>query len=120
MKHLFTALVFISFSGLTLASSLENKLDALCENIKSCAMKSLEGTQFPPEMKSMMEAQFSMMCQPMRQKFNDAGMQGTMLKKAEACIESMNKLSCDQLTDGQNDTVECQDFQKYAEEHAEN
>ncbi|MEN8720847.1 MAG: hypothetical protein ABF296_11360 [Oceanococcaceae bacterium] len=123
--------------GLTLsaaagASDYEDYLAAFnktCDHMVSCARSDMEAemANIPPEYRGMIEQQLAGACDQINlmQNFkNEAGGNENhpMFKPAQACMESMAALSCDQLM-GDNDvdqTPECQKAEKLAEQYGAN
>ena len=114
MKKILSIVLLISAQNV-LANPFELKLEAMCENVKKCALKSLDTQQIPEEMRPMIEAQFAKMCQPMLEQFKSVNLLPEIVKKAGACIDSKASLSCEKLMDSDYETSECKSFQDYSE-----
>lgn len=94
--------------GIASATSLNEATDTLCGKIKSCATAQLEQQDLPPAMLQMMKAMFDETCASMISPYADKATNAGLEKKAIACIESINTLSCTNLMQNSGaETAEC-------------
>ena len=109
---LLSALILPSIAS---ATSLNEATDTLCRKIKSCATAQLEQQDLPPAMLQMMKAMFDETCASMISPYADKATNAGLEKKAIACIESVNTLSCSTLMqDSGGKTAECKTLEKAA------
>jgi len=117
MKLFLTIIILGLFSHAVNASDMAEASSTICQKVKSCGTAQLESQGLPPEMVVMMKSMFDGMCEtmiaPYIMKTTDAGLE----KKAIACLDTINTMSCDDLMNGQgNETQECKEFKKAADE----
>jgi len=108
-------LIFLTLPGISTASSLTEATKTLCSKIKSCTTAQLQQQQLPPQMLQMMTAMLDESCAktiaPYANKATNAGLE----KKAIACINSINALSCNALMNtSEAETGECRALEKAA------
>ena len=97
-------------------NELQQAADALCENVRSCAMASVRQEDMTPEMRAMMEPMLKDMCAKVRAGIADAPVDHALYKPAVACMQSMAALSCADFQDGDAvQTEECKSYQAKAE-----
>ena len=114
----FTTLLFaLLFAGLVQADDIADSSQRICAKVKTCGVAQLEAQGLQSEMVDMMKAMFDGMCQsmvaPYINRANDAGLE----KKAMACLDTIEDMSCDQLMNGDgNQTEECKELEKAADE----
>jgi len=107
----------LTLSSIAAATSLNEATDTLCRKIKSCATTQLEQQDLPPAMLQMMKAMFDETCASMISPYADKATDAGLEKKAIACIESINTLSCPALMqDSGGETAECKTLEKAAKE----
>jgi len=105
----------LTLSSIATATSLNEATDSLCRKIKSCATAQLEQQDLPPAMLQMMKAMFDETCASMISPYADKATDAGLEKKAIACIESVNTLSCSALMqDSGGETAECKTLEKAA------
>ena len=118
--HTIKALLLLStltLPGIAFATSLNEATDTLCRKIKSCASAQLEQQNLPPTMLQMMKAMFDETCASMISPYADKATNAGLEKKAIACIESVNTLSCSTLMqDSGGETAECKTLEAAANE----
>ena len=117
MKLLFTIFILSTFSYASNASDMSEASNTICQKVKTCGTAQLESQGLPPEMVVMMKSMFDGMCETMIAPYitqtTDAGLE----KKAIACLDTINTMSCEDLMKGQgNETQECKEFEKAADE----
>lgn len=110
-------LFLLTLPGITRATSFTEATQTLCNKIKSCTTIQLKQQQLPPAMMQMMTAMLDETCAktiaPYARKATNAGLE----KKAIACINSINALSCDALMNtSEAETSECRALEKAANE----
>ena len=107
----------LTLPGITTATSLNEATDTLCRKIKSCASAQLEQQDLPPAMLQMMKAMFEETCASMISPYADQATNAGLEKKAIACIESINSLSCTSLMQNSGgETAECKALEAAANE----
>ena len=105
----------LTLPGIATATSLNDATDTLCRKIKSCATAQLEQQDLPPAMLQMMKAMFDETCASMISPYADKATSAGLEKKAIACIESINTLSCTSLMqDSGGETAECKTLEAAA------
>ncbi len=112
------ALLFIlTLPGVGVATSLNEATSTLCVKIKSCATAQLQQQELPPAMLQMMTALFDETCANTITPYADKATNAGLEKKAVACIESINRLSCDTIMNHSgSETDECKALEKAAQQ----
>ncbi len=104
-----------ALSGLSTAATLSNATNTLCTKIKSCATVQMQQQQLPPAMQEMMSAMLDETCTKTISPYADKATNAGLEKKAVACIESINRLSCGTLMQGSEvNTKACKALEKAA------
>lgn len=99
------------------AEELTDAALGLCEKVKSCAMEQIAEEDLTPEMRQMMQPMLDNMCASMQSNFGEVPTGHDLYRPAIACMQSMEKLSCEQMqTIDQAPTPECQKYQELAEQ----
>ena len=107
----------LTLPGIATATSLNEATDNLCRKIKSCATTQLAQQDLPPAMLQMMKAMFDETCASMISPYADKATNAGLEKKAIACIESINTLSCTNLMQNSGaETTECKALEAAANE----
>lgn len=102
------------------ATELYNSTLSLCEKSKTCALQQMAGdTTVSPEMKAMIETSMAGMCQAIQGKFAMASHYKDLENAASKCIDSMVKLSCQQLENLESDTptAQCESYQQLLKQY---
>jgi len=101
--------------GIASATSLNEATGSLCGKIKSCASTELKQQNLPPAMLQMMTAMLDETCASMISPYADKATDAGLEKKAIACIESINTLSCSALKqDSGGETAACKTLEEAA------
>ncbi|WP_251357794.1 hypothetical protein [Kangiella sp. TOML190] len=96
---------------------LDKKLLDYCEKAKACTLKQIETEQIPEQYRDMVMANMNTMCAGVKEQFTPyLKQEPAMLESAEQCIDSLNKMSCDELMSAERETKECKTFNKMLEE----
>ncbi len=116
MKKIILITLFL-ISNISHADNVADSTARVCQKVKQCGVAQLEQQGLQSEMIDMMKSMFDGMCDsmvaPYVRQANDAGLE----KKALACLETIEALSCKQLMNGAgNETKECKELEKAADE----
>ena len=108
-------MLMLALPGIGAATSLNQATDTLCVKIKSCATLQLAQQDLPPAMLQMMTAMFDETCASTIAPYADKATNAGLEKKAIACIESINKLSCNTIMKRSgSETSECKTLETAA------
>ena len=117
MKNL---LIFISllFVANTASAELDSAMDDMCEKMKSCSAAEIKRQGLSEDMVTMMTAMFDGMCKTWMNPYATALGNAGLEDKAEACIDSVVAVSCEDLmqSEGNFKSEECEAFEKAADE----
>lgn len=95
------------------AGSLEDAYELMCEKMQSCAVKSIEVSDLPPEMRAMVLQSLEGACMGIQQQFSGITTAHPLYGSASACLKSMASLSCDEIENqGERTTPECARYEK--------
>jgi hypothetical protein len=99
------------------SDSMTDAALGLCEKVKSCAMAQIDEQDLTPEIRQMMQPMLDGMCANMQSSVGEFSPGHPLYVPAEACMRSMETLSCDMIQDpAQVETPECQKFTAMAKE----
>lgn len=93
---------------------LDGKGDQLCQRIRQCAWSHLDADNLPDENRQALAQSLENVCRSLKEDLQQVHHLPDKAS-AEACIDSMLALSCDQLVSGSPPTPACQQL---AEEQA--
>lgn len=114
--HLF--LVPVLFAAVLFSHSanadLDKAMDDMCEKMKSCSTAEIKRQGLSEDMVTMMSAMFDGMCKSWMTPYADALGNAGLEEKAEACIDSVVKVSCPDLlqSEGRFRSDACDTFQQ--------
>lgn len=122
--HLFSPLIFALLLVLGTSGSahadLKDRSDEVCKKLKTCAIVELESQGMSPQTIAQMAPLFENMCAPSLERYSllIADKPG-LEKKAEACLDTIVAVSCEELTKSRGDfkTPECNEFEKASKEY---
>jgi len=113
----FVIAVLMTVSSLAHADKLTEMTGAVCEKIKTCGVAQLEQQGLPAETVQMMKAMFDGMCTSMVSPYINRTLDAGLEKKAVACLDSIQSMSCpDLMQGGADNSAECKEFEKAADE----
>jgi hypothetical protein len=99
------------------AEELSDAAQALCENVKTCAMAQLEGQELTPQAREMMQPALDSMCAQVQGRVSDVPTEHALYKPAVACMQSMSTLTCEMMQDPHKlRTPACEAYEKLARE----
>lgn len=111
----------MAFTGSAQADDLDEASLAMCEHVKACAVKNMQGAEgMPPEMHAMMMQSMNSMCDQMKAEnpYSTIPKGHALYDEATACMRSMARLSCDELmNDTGRQTAECDAVEKAAQQY---
>lgn len=114
---LFSCIFNISLVAANDQLKFESAINALCERQKQCALANMAEKEMPPEMKQMIMMSLNMVCSSLLTGFEAQVMVSHELySPAVKCIDSMASLSCDALQNKNDNTVECEQFEKLSKQ----
>ena len=96
-------------------AGLKESSEALCQKFRECAYAEMEQEELTPEMKAMMEGMLNQMCASFVPSAEMAMGNAVLERKAEACFNSMQSMSCDALTNMEGETPACRDLEETAD-----
>lgn len=100
------------------ADDMSEALDGVCQKMRGCALAQMEGAEGMSEQtKAMIETQLDSMCDGIKAQYNSfAASVHPLYKPATACLVSMEALTCEQISEGdENPTPECAELREKAE-----
>jgi len=107
----------LSLSGYTVAESVGDATQALCEKVKDCSMAQIAEEDVTDEMRQMMEPMLENMCANMRAGVEDVPTGHELYKPALACMQEMATMSCQELENmGSAQPAACAEYQRLAKE----
>jgi len=110
-------LILFALPGIGGATSLNQATNKLCDKIQSCARAQMAQQDLPPAMEQMMTAMFEQSCTSIIAPYADQATNAGLEKKAVACINSINTLSCGTImTATGSKTAECKTLESAARE----
>lgn len=126
MKKLMIIAAALLLPCVAQADSFQAEWDNYCSKMKECTMQKMgeNPDDMPEAMRDMVMQSMDGMCLAMEEQFTDA-QQAEYRDIADAgaeCLRSLNRLSCDQITEGQQqfETEACREYQEMAENHPSN
>lgn len=111
---------------LTVSTAMANEAEfkkatgELCDKMKSCALAEMgDMKDIPEQMRPMITAALDKACTSLSIYEESAAVDSKLTKAGTACIESMNKMSCDDMQnfDGDAPTSDCKEFHELAEKY---
>ncbi|MEM9255593.1 MAG: hypothetical protein AAGA91_09095 [Pseudomonadota bacterium] len=99
------------------AEELTEAALGLCERVKACSIEQLQEEELTPEMRQMLQPMLDNMCEQVKGNMGDVPTGHALYKPALACMQSMEKLSCEVLmSPDQEPTAECQRYRTAAQQ----
>lgn len=104
----------ISFGGNAMANEFVKASEELCNKIRQCTFEQMgQEKDLPPEMRAMVENMMDNLCENMEKSYREAADKHNFEEPAAACVRSMAKLSCEDIT-ASKETKECKTFEELA------
>lgn len=107
-------------SNTAIADEFDDASNAMCEHVKACAMQEIDMSSIPPEMVPMVTQSLNNMCQQVRtaNPYTQNMRKGhPMYQHATACMNSITKLSCEDIMEDDRQTPECKKAEQEAEKY---
>ncbi|MBT0587349.1 hypothetical protein [Alteromonas oceanisediminis] len=110
------SLSFVLLSAGATAQSFEQATVAVCDKMKTCALKQMgQEEDLTPQMRQMIEGMIAGMCDNVMD-FSQIETHAELHKPAAACLQSMAALSCEELEEDVS-TTECEAYEDVAEDY---
>lgn len=109
--------LLVGFLGLPMAqaASLEDSYQLMCNKLKSCALKSVNESDLSPDMRNMILQSMEGACISLQQQFSGVVQAHPLYEPANACLQSMAALSCDEIENqDEQPTPACARYEKMA------
>lgn len=123
MKKLLLGTLFLALTQTAVAGKKEFQAEAdkMCEKMKACAKAEMgDMSEIPPEMRGFIESALDQACASINIYQQTAMLDKSLIDAGTACMESMNKMSCDELQNaGDSFSPECDKFEKMGEKFGE-
>ncbi|WP_251357791.1 hypothetical protein [Kangiella sp. TOML190] len=109
-----TTIVLLA-SGKVSNDPLAEKFDAYCKKVTVCALEVVKDRDIPNEYRKLLMDGIKNKCEAVRLRFQPYAQDPNLVKGAEACVDSLNALNCEQLMHMTEDTKECEDVSQLVE-----
>jgi hypothetical protein len=111
---LFACLLFLTAAQ---AQSVDEMTQKVCAKVKLCGTQEIAKQGLAPEMEQMMSLMFDNMCTSIIAPYVNQTKDASLESMANACMSSIESMSCDKLIDGGADNSQaCIAFEKAAKE----
>lgn len=124
MKKLLLGALIASIAHFAAADMGEFQAETakLCEKMKACAKAEMgDMSEIPPEMRGMIDAALNQACASINIYQQTAMLDKSLINAGTACMQSMNKMSCDALQNSEDEdiTPACGKFREMGEKFGE-